>query len=63
MKLKELSVIILLLIGQLLFSQSKSEIIEFGDKAYNNENYASAVFYYKKVIDKKGISSGLVHPY
>ncbi|PJA07557.1 MAG: hypothetical protein COX70_06250, partial [Flavobacteriales bacterium CG_4_10_14_0_2_um_filter_32_8] len=63
MKLKGLSVIILLFIGHLLFSQSKNEIIEMGDKAYKNENYASAVYYYKKVIDKKGLASGLVHPY
>ena len=63
MKLKGLSFIIFLFIGHLLFSQSKNEIIELGDNAYKNENYASAVFYYKKVIDKKGLSSGLVHPY
>lgn len=56
-------VILLLLSGQLLFSQSKNEIIEQGDNAYKNENYASAVYFYKKVIDKRGISSGLVHPY
>lgn len=63
MKLRGCAVILFLFIGHLLFSQSKNEIIEYGDKAYKNENYASAVYFYKKVIDKKGLSSGLVHPY
>jgi OOP family OmpA-OmpF porin len=63
MKLKGSLIILFVLIGQLLFSQSKKEIIEQGDNAYKNENYASAAYFYKKVIDKKGVSSGLVHPY
>ena len=64
MKLRRLSVVILFVLsGQLLFSQSKSEIIEYGDNAYKNENYASAAFFYLKIIEKKGVSSGLVHPY
>lgn len=63
MRLKAGLVILFVLIGQLLFAQSKKEIIEQGDNAYKNENYASAAYFYKKVIDKKGVSSGLVHPY
>ena len=63
MRLKGCLIILFVLIGQLLFSQSKKEIIEQGDNAYKNENYASAAYFYKKVIDKKGVSSGLVHPY
>ena len=63
MRLKGSLFILFVLIGQLLFSQSKKEIIEQGDNAYKNENYASAAYFYKKIIDKKGVSSGLVHPY
>ncbi len=63
MNLRVSLVILFVLIGQLLFSQSKNEIIEQGDNAYKNENYASAAYFYKKVIDKEGLSSGLVHPY
>lgn len=64
MKLRRLSALILfVLIGQLLYSQSKSEIIEYGDNAYKNENFASAAFFYLKIIEKQGVASGLVHPY
>ncbi len=63
MKLRLSVIILLVLIGQLGFSQSKAEIIEQGDNAYKNENYASAAYFYKKIIDKKGVASGLVHPY
>jgi outer membrane protein OmpA-like peptidoglycan-associated protein len=63
MKLRISVVTIFLLVGQFLFSQSKSEIIEYGDNAFKNENYASAAYFYKKILDKKGVSSGLVHPY
>ncbi len=63
MRLKGGLVILFVIIGQLLFAQTKKEIIEQGDNAYKNENYASAAYFYKKVIDKKGVSSGLVHPY
>jgi outer membrane protein OmpA-like peptidoglycan-associated protein/tetratricopeptide (TPR) repeat protein len=63
MKTRVGAVILFLCIGQLLFSQGRNEIIERGDNEYKNENYASAAYFYKKVVDKKGISSGLVHPY
>lgn len=46
------------------FAQSRSEIINFGDNEYNNENYASAAYFYKKAVENKGLSDGnLVHPY
>jgi hypothetical protein len=46
------------------FTQSRSEIIKFGDNEYKNENYASAAYFYKKAVDNKGLSGGnLVHPY
>jgi outer membrane protein OmpA-like peptidoglycan-associated protein/tetratricopeptide (TPR) repeat protein len=63
MSLKRGLVIGLILVSQLLLAQTRNDIIEQGDNAYKNENYASAAYFYKKVIDKKGISSGLVHPY
>lgn len=63
MKIRGGLVLLLLLTGQLLFSQTKSEIMEYGDNAFKNENYASAAYFYKKIVDKKGVSSGLVHPY
>lgn len=63
MKLRTTLILLFVFVGHLIFSQSKSEIIEQGDNAYKNENYASAAYFYKKVIDKKGVSSGLVHPY
>lgn len=46
------------------FTQSRSEIIKFGDNEYKNENYASAAYFYQKAVDNKGLSGGnLVHPY
>ena len=63
MRLRLVIIASLVFMGQLLVAQSKSEIEEQGDKAYKNENYASAAYFYQKIIDKKGISSGLVHPY
>ncbi|PCI98251.1 MAG: hypothetical protein COB15_06295 [Flavobacteriales bacterium] len=63
MKLKGGLIILLILVGQILFAQSKNEIEGQGDNAYKNENYASAAYFYQKIIDKKGVSSGLVHPY
>lgn len=63
MKLRVSFIVLLVVSTSCLFAQSKGEIIELGDKAYKNENYASAAHFYKKVIDKKGVASGLVHPY
>lgn len=63
MKLRVSFIILFVFLANILFAQSKGEIIELGDKAYKNENYASAAYFYQKVIDKKGLSSGLVHPY
>jgi outer membrane protein OmpA-like peptidoglycan-associated protein/tetratricopeptide (TPR) repeat protein len=64
MKVKLILILTGLLFVQVLLAQNKNEIIEFGDNAYKNENYASAVFFYKKIIDNKGLSSGnLIHPY
>ncbi|PJC62670.1 MAG: hypothetical protein CO022_03280 [Flavobacteriales bacterium CG_4_9_14_0_2_um_filter_32_27] len=58
---------ILILFGlsyNIAFTQSRSEIIKFGDNEYKNENYASAAYFYKKAVDNKGLSGGnLVHPY
>lgn len=46
------------------YSQSKADIIKFGDNEYKKENYASAAFFYRSALEKKGISNGnLVHPY
>lgn len=63
MKVKGFLIILLILIGQFLFAQTKREIEAQGDNAYKNENYASAAYFYQKIVDKKGVSSGLVHPY
>lgn len=63
MKLRVSFIVLLVVSTSYLFAQSKGEIIELGDKAYKNENYASAAYFYKKVIEKKGVASGLVHPY
>lgn len=63
MKLRLSVVTVFILVGQLLYSQSKSEIIEYGDNAYKNENFASAAFFYLKIVNKEGVLSGLVHPY
>ncbi|MCO6499419.1 MAG: OmpA family protein [Vicingus serpentipes] len=53
-----------LLFSQGAFTQSKSELIELGDNAYKNENYASAIYFYKKIIENRGLAGGnLVHPY
>ena len=50
--------------GQNAFAQSKNELIELGDNAYKNENYASAIYFYKKILDNRGLpGNNLVHPY
>jgi outer membrane protein OmpA-like peptidoglycan-associated protein len=59
-----LTLLVTFVFGEILLAQNKTEIIELGDKAYESENYASAAYFYKKVIDNKGLSDGnLVHPY
>ncbi|MCB0402909.1 MAG: OmpA family protein [Flavobacteriales bacterium] len=63
MRVSKVLIVLLMAFGQTVFAQTKADIIEQGDNAYKNENYASAAYFYKRVIDKKGVSSGLVHPY
>jgi outer membrane protein OmpA-like peptidoglycan-associated protein len=64
--MKRIGIIISLIVFSCgsFFGQSKADIVEFGDNEYKNENYASAAYFYKSVVENKGISSGkLVHPY
>jgi OmpA-OmpF porin, OOP family len=44
------------------FAQSKREWAAYGDGAFKNEDYKSAVTYYLKAIDK-GTSVDITHPY
>ena len=52
----------LLLITASSFSQSKREWTEYGDAAYKNGDYKTAVTFYLKVVDK-GTSVDITRPY
>ncbi|MFN3916255.1 MAG: OmpA family protein [Flavobacteriales bacterium] len=47
----------------LSFAQSKKELVELGDAAFKKENYGSAIFFYKKVLNPKATKDDLVNPY
>lgn len=56
--------VFLLKFSPVVFAQGRSELLRLGDAAFKNGNYASAVFFYNKVVT--GSSSGIlsiVHPY
>ena len=64
MRLKSSAVILLVIISNILFAQSKRELQDFGDIEFENENYGSAAYFYKKIIDNSGISgNNLTYPY
>lgn len=45
------------------FAQNKKELIELGDAAYKNENYGSAVYFYKRVVQHIPGKDDLLYPY
>lgn len=46
------------------FSQSRREWLQYADEAFNNGDYASAAYFYQKVLDKKAAGSrDIVYPY
>lgn len=47
------------------FAQSQKELIRLGDQAYESYNYASAVYFYKKIIEggKSGTRYDVTYPY
>ncbi len=54
----------LLLIAATLFSQSRRELIRYGDAAFKNENYASAAYFYRQVIERSSSEyTEPTHPY
>lgn len=44
-------------------SQSKKELVEFGDAAFANENYGSAIYFYKRVISTIPSKYDVTYPY
>lgn len=52
-----------LIVGNLLIAQSKKELIELGDAAYKNENYGSAVYFYKRVVEHVPGKNDVTFPY
>lgn len=45
------------------FGQSKKELIQLGDDAFNAGNYGSAVYYYKRIVEFTPTKYDLVMPY
>jgi len=61
---KILTSIVVLLITLSGFSQSKRELIDLGDQAYNKGNFGSAIYYYLKIVEGgKGGKYDITHPY
>lgn len=56
-------VLILMTLSCFVFGQSKKDLLEYGDTAYVHENYASAAYFYLKIINKEGLSSSKTYPY
>lgn len=57
--------IVLALIGYSVSiqAQSKKELVELGDAAYKNENFGSAVYFYKRVVQHIPGKDDLLFPY
>jgi OOP family OmpA-OmpF porin len=57
-------ILIGLLIPALGFSQSNRELLEYGDAAFKNGQYASAVYFYSKIIGKNSAGNeDVTYPY
>jgi len=54
---------IILLASVQLFSQSKRMWLKYGDEAFNNRDYVTAINYYTKVLDDTTVLKELVLPY
>lgn len=52
-----------LLLSGFVQSQSKKELVEFGDAAFANENYGSAIYFYKRVISTIPSKYDVTYPY
>lgn len=57
-------ILLLALVPSLLLSQSRREWLQYADDAFVNGDYASAAYFYHKVLDKKAVGSrDIVYPY
>jgi outer membrane protein OmpA-like peptidoglycan-associated protein len=54
-KLQAVAVLFLLAVS--VFAQSRKEWLDWADEAFKNEDYASAAYYYQRVIDPKTANS------
>ena len=63
MKKRILSLLVLLACFVSGYGQSKKELIELGDAAFNAGNYGSAVFYYKRMVEFTPTKYDLIMPY
>lgn len=54
---------ILIFFIHFLAAQSKKELIEMGDYAFKNRNYASAAYFYSRVIQPRGPEEEVTFPY
>ena len=63
MKKRILSLLVLIAFFVSGYGQSKKELIELGDAAFNAGNYGSAVFYYKRIVEFTPTKYDLIMPY
>jgi outer membrane protein OmpA-like peptidoglycan-associated protein/tetratricopeptide (TPR) repeat protein len=63
MKKRILTLLVLLAYFVTGYGQSKKELIELGDAAFNAGNYGSAVFYYKRIVEFVPTKYDLSMPY
>ncbi len=61
--MKKLLFATLLLATIQIFGQSKRMWLKYGDEAFNNRDYITAIDYYKKVLDDTTVLKELVLPY
>lgn len=61
--MKRLLFLLIALAWSSSFAQSKKDLVELGDAAFKKENFGSAIFFYKRVLDPKAGKDDWVYPY
>ncbi|MBX7094622.1 MAG: OmpA family protein [Flavobacteriales bacterium] len=60
---RHILLLVSLFIGLIAQAQSKKELIELGDAAFQKENYGSAVYFYKRIVEHIPGKYDLTYPY
>ncbi len=61
--IRNLSILFILLVSFQTWAQTKKELIAFGDQAFENEQYASAAYFYSQIIESSSLKKEKTYPY